>query len=160
MSEIINPNDETRIEDGSKVQLHFSVAIENGVEIDNTRSRDEPVSLVIGDGNLLPGFEKALFGLRAGDRRTVSLPPEDAFGEWNPENVQRFDTVKFEQRPEVGHMIEFEDKAKASLFGVVMSVADDITEIDFNHPLAGKNITFAVEIFKVTPQGQQGIRLM
>jgi len=160
MSEIINPNDETRIEDGSKVQLHFSVAIENGVEIDNTRSRDEPVSLVIGDGNLLPGFEKALFGLRAGDRRTVSLPPEDAFGEWNPENVQRFDTVKFEQRPEIGHMIEFEDKAKASLFGVVMSVADDITEIDFNHPLAGKNITFAVEIFKVTPQGQQGIRLM
>ena len=160
MSEIINPNDETRIEDGSKVQLHFSVAIENGVEIDNTRSRDEPVSLVIGDGNLLPGFEKALFGLRAGDRRTVSLPPGDAFGEWNPENVQRFDTVKFEQRPEVGHMIEFEDKAKASLFGVVMSVADDITEIDFNHPLAGKNITFAVEIFKVTPQGQQGIRLM
>ena len=160
MSEIINPNDETRIEDGSKVQLHFSVAIENGVEIDNTRSRNEPVSLVIGDGNLLPGFEKALFGLRAGDRRTVSLPPEDAFGEWNPENVQRFDTVKFEQRPEVGHMIEFEDKAKASLFGVVMSVADDITEIDFNHPLAGKNITFAVEIFKVTPQGQQGIRLL
>ena len=74
--------------------------------------------------------------------------------------MQRFDTVKFEQRPEVGHMIEFEDKAKASLFGVVMSVADDITEIDFNHPLAGKNITFAVEIFKVTPQGQQGIRLM
>ena len=160
MSKIIKPNDETRIEDGSKVQLHFSVAIENGVEIDNTRSRDEPVSLVIGDGNLLPGFEKALFGLRAGDRRTVSLPPEDAFGEWNPENVQRFDTVKFEQRPEVGHMIEFEDKAKASLFGVVMTVADDITEIDFNHPLAGKNITFAVEIFKVTPQGQQGIRLM
>ena len=160
MSEIINPNDETRIEDGSKVQLHFSVAIENGVEIDNTRSRDEPVSLVIGDGNLLPGFEKALFGLRAGDRRTVSLPPEDAVGEWNAENVQRFDTVKFEQRPEVGHMIEFEDKAKASLFGVVMSVEDDITEIDFNHPLAGKNITFAVEIFKVTPQGQQGIRLM
>ena len=160
MSEIINPNDETRIEDGSKVQLHFSVAIENGVEIDNTRSRDEPVSLVIGDGNLLPGFEKALFGLRAGDRRTVSLPPEDAFGEWNPENVQRFDTVKFEQRPEVGHMIEFEDKAKASLFGVVMSVTDDITEIDFNHPLAAKNITFAVEIFKVTPQGQQGIRLL
>ena len=160
MSKIINPNDETRIEEGSKVQLHFSVAIENGVEIDNTRSRDEPVSLVIGDGNLLPGFEKALFGLRAGDRRTVSLPPEDAFGEWNPENVQRFDTVKFEQRPEVGHMIEFEDKAKASLFGVVMTVADDITEIDFNHPLAGKNITFAVEIFKVTPQGQQGIRLM
>ena len=58
MTEIIQPNEEIRITDGSKVDLHFSVAIENGVEIDNTRSREEPVSLTIGDGNLLPGFEK------------------------------------------------------------------------------------------------------
>lgn len=160
MVEIINPTEEIRVSEGSKVDLHFSVTIENGIEIDNTRSREEPVSLVIGDGNLLPGFEKALFGLRAGDRRTVHLPPEDAFGPWNPENVQRFDTVKFEQPPVIGHMIEFEDKAKTSLFGVVKSVNEDITEIDFNHPLAGKNITFEVEIFKVTPAGQQGIKIM
>ena len=160
MTEIINPNDETRVAEGSKVDLHFSVAIENGVEIDNTRGREEPVSLVMGDGSLLPGFEKALFGLRAGDRRTVSLPPEESFGPWNAENIQTFDTVKFEQRPIIGHMIEFEDKAKSSLFGVVKSVNDDITEIDFNHPLAGKNITFEVEIFKVTPAGQQGVKLM
>lgn len=160
MTEIIHPNEEIRINDGAQVDLHFSVAIENGAEIDNTRGRDEPVNLTIGDGNLLPGFEKALFGLRAGDRRTVSLPPEDAFGPWNPENVQRFDTVKFEQTPVVGHMIEFEDKAKTNLFGIVKSVGEDITEIDFNHPLAGKNITFEVEIFKVTPAGQQGIKLL
>ncbi|HQV26314.1 MAG TPA: FKBP-type peptidyl-prolyl cis-trans isomerase, partial [Acinetobacter sp.] len=158
--EIIQPNEEIRIQAGSKVELHFSVSIENGIEIDNTRGRDEPVSLVIGDGNLLEGFEKALFGLRAGDRRTVHLPPEDAFGQWNPENIQIFDTVKFEQRPIIGHMIEFEDKAKASLFGVVKSVNEDTTEIDFNHPLAGKNITFEVEIFKVTPVGQQAIKLI
>lgn len=161
MSELntILPNEEIRVEHGSKVDLHFSVSLENGVEIDNTRSRTEPVSLVIGDGNLLEGFEKALFGLRAGDRRTVHLPPEEAFGEWNPENVQRFDTVKFEQRPEVGQMIEFEDKAKTTLVGVVKSVDDNITEVDFNHPLASKNISFEVEIFKVTPAGQQGVQL-
>lgn len=160
MTDIVYPNEEIRVSDGAQVDLHFSVAIENGVEIDNTRGRENPVSLTIGDGSLLPGFEKALFGLRAGDRRTVSLPPEDAFGPWNPENIQRFDTIKFEQTPIIGHMIEFEDKAKTSLFGVVKSVNEDITEVDFNHPLAGKNITFEVEIFKVTPAGQQGIKLM
>lgn len=159
MNQIIQPNEEVRIEHGSKVDLHFSVAIENGTEIDNTRGREAPVSLVIGDGNLLPDFEKALLGLRAGDRRTVYLSPEEAFGVWNSENVQRFDTVKFEQRPTIGHMIEFEDKAKASLFGVVKAVDDDVTEVDFNHPLAGKNITFEVEIFKVTPTGQQSVEL-
>ncbi|ESK38883.1 hypothetical protein P256_01702 [Acinetobacter nectaris CIP 110549] len=160
MANIISPNEETRIKAGAHVELHFSVALENGVEIDNTRQHDEPVELTIGDGNLLPGFEKALYGLRAGDRRTVHLPPEDAFGPWNPENVQTFDTVKFEERPTIGHLIEFEDKAKSSLFGVVKAVDDDITEIDFNHPLAGKNISFEVEIFKVTPVGQQGINIM
>ena len=68
--------------------------------------------------------------------------------------------MKFGERPIEGHMIEFEDKAKSTLYGVVRSVNDDITEVDFNHPLAGKNITFEVEIFKVTPAGQQGVKLM
>ncbi|MBF7683399.1 peptidylprolyl isomerase [Acinetobacter sp. B5B] len=160
MANNICPNEEIRIESGCSVTLHFSVALETGVEIDNTRQHETPVQLVMGDGNLLPGFEKALLGLRAGDRRTVHLPPEDAFGSWNPDNVQRFDTVKFEEFPIEGHIIEFEDKAKATVFGVVKSVTDDVTEIDFNHPLAGKNITFSVEVFKVIPTGEQAVSLL
>ena len=158
-----NPNDDTRIAQGSQVALHFSVALENGIEIDNTRSYPEPVSLVIGDGNLLEGFEKALLGLRAGDRRTVHLPPEDAFGPWNPENVQLFDTVQFvkagDDRPQVGTMMEFQDKGGGTLAGVVKAVNDDKVEVDFNHPLAGRNIVFEVEIARVTPAGASGIKL-
>ena len=160
MTDLINPNEDTRIAEGSKVDLHFSVALENGIELDNTRVRAEPVSLVIGDGNLLPGFESALLGLRAGDRRTVHLPPADAFGDWNPENVQKFDTVKFAERPQLEQMIEFEDKAKSTLAGVVKSVNDDIVEVDFNHPLAGHNVVFEVEIVRVTPAGAVGIKIM
>jgi FKBP-type peptidyl-prolyl cis-trans isomerase SlpA len=160
MSDFINPNEDTRIGDASQVALHFSVSLENGVELDNTRVREEPVSLTIGDGNLLEGFEKALLGLRAGDRRTVHLPPEDAFGPWNPDNVQTFDTVKFAERPVIDQMVEFEDKGKNTLAGVVKSVNDDITEIDFNHPLAGRNVVFEVEIVRVTPAGQVGIKIM
>ncbi len=163
ISTFTNPNDDTRIAQGSQVALHFSVALENGVEIDNTRGYPEPVSLVIGDGNLLEGFEKALFGLRAGDRRTVHLPPEDAFGPWNPDNVQLFDTVQFvktgEGRPEVGTMMEFQDKGGGTLAGVVKSVNDDKVEVDFNHPLAGRNVVFEVEIAKVTPAGVSGVKL-
>lgn len=159
MSQIIHPLEEVRICHGAKVDLHFSVSIENGVEIDNTRSRKQPVSLVIGDGNLLEGFEKAIIGLHAGDRRTIFLTPEQAFGIWNPENIQKIDTVRFDPRPELGQIVEFEDKAKSSLFGVVKTVDDHVVEIDFNHPLAGKNIMFEVEIFKVTPAGQQGVNL-
>lgn len=159
-SHFMNPNEDIRIGEHSKVELHFSVALENGVELDNTRIRAEPVSLTMGDGNLLPGFENALIGLRAGDRRTVHLPPEDAFGDWNAGNVQTFDTVKFAERPVVDQMIEFEDKAKSTLPGVVKSVNDDITEIDFNHPLAGRNVIFEVEIVRVTPAGQSGFSIL
>ncbi|MFZ3191958.1 MAG: peptidylprolyl isomerase [Moraxellaceae bacterium] len=160
MTDFINPNEDTRIAQGSRVSLHFSVALENGLEIDNTRSRTEPVELTIGDGNLLEGFEKALLGLRAGDRRTVHLPPEDAFGQWNADNVQTFDTVKFGERPVLDQVIEFEDKAKTTLAGVVKSVNDDVTEVDFNHPLAGRNVVFEVEIARVTPAGQSGLKLL
>lgn len=159
-SQFVNPNEEIRIGPGSTVKLHFSVALENGIELDNTRIRPEPVSLTIGDGNLLPGFENALLGLRAGDRRTVHLPPEDAFGPWNPDNVQVFDTVKFAERPYIDQMIEFEDKSKTTLPGVVKSVNDDSTEIDFNHPLAGRNVVFEVEIVRVTPAGQSGFSIL
>lgn len=154
-----NPNDDLRIGPETQVELHFSVSLENGVEIDNTRRRSEPVKLEIGDGNLLPGFEQALFGLRAGDRRTVSMTPEKGFGVWNADNVQTFVTSKFLDRPEVGQMIEFTDKGGGTLPGVVQSVNDDMTEVDFNHPLAGRNLVFEVEIFKVTPAGSQGVRL-
>ncbi len=160
MTDFINPNEDTRIAQGAQVSLHFSVSLENGMEIDNTRSRSEPVSLTIGDGNLLEGFEKALLGLRAGDRRTVHLPPEDAFGPWNPDNIQTFDTVKFGARPELNQVVEFEDKAKTTLAGVVKSVTDDVTEVDFNHPLAGRNVVFEVEIARVTPAGQSGLKLL
>ena len=160
MTDFINPNEDTRIAQGSQVSLHFSVSLENGMEIDNTRSRSEPVSLTIGDGNLLEGFEKALLGLRAGDRRTVHLPPEDAFGPWNPDNIQTFDTVKFGARPELNQVVEFEDKAKTTLAGVVKSVTDDVTEVDFNHPLAGRNVVFEVEIARVTLAGQSGLKLL
>lgn len=159
-TQFVNPNEDTRIGEGSQVALHFSVALENSIELDNTRIRSEPVSLTIGDGNLLPGFESALLGLRAGDRRTVHLPPEDAFGAWNPDNVQTFDTVKFAERPQLDQMIEFEDKSKTTLPGVVKSVTDDITEIDFNHPLAGRNVVFEVEIVRVTPAGLSGLSIL
>lgn len=157
---VINPNEDTRITGGSQVELHFAVALENGVQIDSTFERDAPVSLTIGDGSLLEGFEKTLMGLRAGDKRTAHLSPAEGFGDWHQDNVQRFDKNLFtDGEPQVGTMMAFEDKSKATLTGVVSDVGDDTVTVDFNHPLAGKNVVFTVEIFKVTPAGARGVRL-
>lgn len=161
--QFINPNEDTRITQGSEVKLHFEVSLENGTMVDSTFSRDEPVSLTIGDESLLPGFEKVLINLRAGDTRTAHLDPEQAFGEWNPENVQTFSRTQFavaEGEPEVGMMMEFEDKGKNTLPGVISAVDDEEIEVDFNHPLAGQAVLFKVQVFKVTPPGATRVQLM
>lgn len=159
----VTPSEDIRITTGSKVVLHFEVSLENGTIIDSTFTRSEPVSLTIGDGSLLPGFEKVLNNLRAGDMRTSHLKPEQAFGEWNADNVQTFSKAQFvttHAEPEVGMMLEFEDKGKNTLPGVVSKVNEDDIEVDFNHPLAGQSILFKVQIFRVTPSGQTGLQIM
>ena len=158
----ILPSEEIRITDGSTVSLHFEVSLPNGTVIDSPFGRDEPVTLTIGDESLLAGFEQVLINLKAGDTRTAHLPPEQAFGEWNGENVQAFPRTKFslsEPNPVVGMMMEFADKGQNTLAGVICHVDDDEVKVDFNHPLAGQDVLFKVQIFKVTPKGQMAIEL-
>lgn len=159
---IINPNEQTRIGKGDLVELHFEVSLENGTIIDSTFDRPTPVSLVVGDGSLLEGFENVLINLTAGDIRTAHLSPDEAFGQWNENNVQHFHKTDFalNGEPEIGMMIEFEDKSKTTLIGVVSNITDNTVSVDFNHPLAGQNVLFKVQIFKVTPKDSQAVRLL
>lgn len=162
MGNIILPNEHTRITHGSQVELHFEVSLENGTLIDSTYNRPKPVTLVIGDGSLLEGFEKVLMNLTAGDTRTAHLSPDEAFGQWNADNVQHFSPVQFARAggvPQVGMLVEFEDKSRTTLAGVVSHVSDDDIEVDFNHPLAGQNVLFKVQIFKVIPPDRQAVTL-
>lgn len=161
--DIIHPNDETRIAHGSRVELHFEVSLPNGVIIDSTFDRPAPVALTIGDESLLAGFEQVLMNLKAGDTRTAHLPPEQAFGQWLADNVQSFSPAQFALAggvPEVGAMVEFEDKGKSTLAGVVQSVTADLVHVDFNHPLAGQDVLFKVQIFKVTPKGENALKFV
>ncbi len=161
--QFINPNEDTRITFGSLVKLHFEVSLENGTIIDSTFNRDSPVTLTIGDESFLPGFEQVLMNLRAGDTRSAHLDPEQAFGEWNPENIQHFSRTQFAlvtDSPEVGMLVEFEDKGKNTLPGTISAINDDEIEVDFNHPLAGQSVLFKVKVFKVTPPGVTGVQLM
>lgn len=159
----ILPSEEIRIAQGSRVELHFEVSLPNGTIIDSTFGRDVPVALTVGDESLLAGFEQVLINLKAGDVRTAHLPPEQAFGEWNEQNVQSFPRAKFslsEPNPVVGMMMEFADKGQNTLAGVVCAVSDDEIKVDFNHPLAGQEVLFKVQIFKVTPKGETNLRFV
>lgn len=152
--------DEQRIGPGKRVTLHFSVLLLDGTVMDSTRER-APATFSVGDGNLLPGFEQSLFGLKAGDKRSILLEAANAFGPYNPDNIQvmRRGLFSRDMTLEPGVVVSFADKSKAELPGVITEVDDDQVTVDFNHPLAGKDLTFQVEIINVVDAGSQTVRL-
>jgi len=142
---------ELEVELGTKVTLHFALVLEDGDIIDSN-FETAPATFTVGDGNLLPGFESTLMGLVNGDEREFTIPPEDAFGQHNPQNVQRVDRSNFDQQElEIGAMFSFQN-GDGELPGVIIEFEDDEILIDFNHPLAGKNIIFQVKIMNIAPQ--------
>jgi FKBP-type peptidyl-prolyl cis-trans isomerase SlpA len=134
---------------GTKLTLLFSLKLDDGEVVDSTG--DKPAELNVGDGNLLPGFEAAMFGLKAGDKQSLLVQAKDGFGLANPDNVQKMKRSQFKANMELaeGLMMSFADAQNAELPGVILSVDEKYVEIDFNHPLSGKDLIFDVEILSV-----------
>lgn len=151
---------EQRIGPGKRVTLHFSVLLLDGAIVDSTRDR-APATFTVGDGNLLPGFEESLFGLKVGDKRSILLEAANAFGPHNPDNIQVMRRGLFarDMTLEPGVVVSFADKSKAELPGVIVDVNTDQVTVDFNHPLAGKDLTFQVEIINVVDASTQTVQL-
>ncbi len=143
---------ELTIGEGVQVTLHFSLSLETGEVIDSN-FEGEPVTFTVGDGNMLPGFETALFGMKQGEEQALVVPPEQGFGEHNPENIQQFPLAQFPAAVELkeGLMISFTDAQNNEIPGVVAAVDETTVTVDFNHPLAGREIYFSVRIIDVTP---------
>lgn len=141
---------EIRINHDTEVTLHFTLKLPNGDVIDTTTDKT-PATFKVGDGSLLPGFEQSLFGLKAGDQRSFAIEPERGFGPGNPQNMQTVARDQFnEMELEPGLLVIFRDAAGGELPGVVKTIHETTVDVDFNHPLAGKVITFDVEIIEVT----------
>ena len=151
---------EHRIGPGKRVTLHFSVLLLDGATVDSTKDRN-PATFTVGDGNLLPGFEQSLFGLKAGDKRSILLDAANAFGPHNPDNIQVMRRGLFSRDMQLapGVVVSFADKSKAELPGVIVAVNDEQVTVDFNHPLAGKDLTFQVEIINVVDADSQAVTL-
>ncbi len=142
---------EQRIGPDKEVTLHFALGLEMGELVDSTFDK-KPATFKVGDGNLLPGFEQQLYGLKAGDKRTLQIAPEQGFGQVNPQNVQVMPRSQFAgMELSEGLMVSFQDAARTELPGVVKTFDDNQVTVDFNHPLAGKTLTFEVEIIDVKP---------
>ena len=141
-----------QVGEGTRVVANFSLSLEDGSEVDSNFGKD-PVEFVIGDGNVLPGFERHLFGMSAGERQIHTILPENAFGQPTDNNVQVVSRDEFDDDMvlEIGLLFSFADAAGGELPGMIISFDENDVEVDFNHPLAGRTILFDVLIHRVEP---------
>ena len=132
---------------GQRVVINYAGELENGYEFVNTWLAHVPVELVIGDGTLLPAFERALVGLARGERCTVTVPAQEAYGEYDPSAVIEVPAANFPHADElpIGSYIGFETDQGAARVKV-LGVAGGMVRVDCNHELAGHDLTFEIEL--------------
>ncbi len=140
------------IEAGSEVLMHFSLVIEDGTVADSTEG-DEPMRFVMGDGSLIQGLELALYGLKAGDKQSLTIGPDVGFGFRDDDAIHMLPRSDFpaDMDLEPGLIIGFSTPSGEEVPGAILAIEGDEVRVDFNHPLAGHNVRFDVEILEVKP---------
>ena len=141
-------------EAGKTVSVHYVGTFDDGTEFDNSRTRDEPLTFQLGDGRMISGFDAAVGEMVVGESRTISLTPEDAYGEAKPELVRNVPRTTFHPEFEfkIGAMVQGKvpnGQLSRPFIATIVSANNDSVALDFNHPMAGKHLNFEIELLTV-----------
>lgn len=140
----------TQAKMGDTVKVHYTGTLKNGDQFDSSAGR-EPLSFTLGQGQVIPGFENAIVGMRIGDSKTVTIPAEEAYGPHHAEAIKTFPRSAIPEHIEleVGLQLQASGPDGQMVLLTVIEVNDEIVQLDANHPLAGKDLTFALELVAV-----------
>jgi len=138
------------IKEGSKVKAHYTGRLTNNDVFDTSLTDGrEPIEFVIGQGQLIPGFENGILGLSTGDKKTIEIPAVDAYGEYRDDLKLTVPKSNVPQGIEVGHSLQANVNDQIVQF-MVRQVDEDDVIVDANHPLAGQTLIFDIEILEVS----------
>ena len=134
-----------------KVKVHYTGKLSDGKVFDSSENR-EPLEFTIGSGQLIPGFEKAVEGLAKGEATEVTIPAAEAYGPVNNEMVHKVErsALPAEIKPEVGMELISKQKSGQEFPVKIIEVEPETITVDANHPLAGKDLTFNIEVVEVS----------
>ena len=135
---------------GTRVLVHYTGTLDDGTQFDSSRGR-EPLEVILGQGMVIPGFEKAIFGLEPGQSVTVTIPEEDAYGPHNEEMVISIPKTSFpaEIKPALGEQLILRSPDGNEVPALIVEVGETDVTLDANHPLAGFALTFEIELVSV-----------
>jgi len=134
------------VKDNLVVTLDYTLIVED--EILESTSDGEPIEFIQGIGQIIPGLEKALYEMKIGDKKTVVIEPDQAYGEYDEDSTEVAKKEEFsEEIPlEVGTFLDLEDDEGDILSAQIVEVDEETVTLDFNHPLAGKTLTFEITL--------------
>lgn len=140
-----------QIEKNKVVTMHYGVAGSDGTRIEDSRTSGQPIEVLVGHGGVIPGVEKALLGRSAGERFTIDVSAADGYGERQPGNLQRVAKKYFRDaaRLKPGMLAALAMKQGGQRMVTVVKVGSSVIDVDLNHPLAGRDLRFDIEILGV-----------
>jgi peptidylprolyl isomerase len=133
---------------GDTVKVNYRGTLSDGTEFDSSEGR-EPLEFVVGSGQVIPGFDTAVLGLQRGESVTVTIPAAEAYGDHDDEGLQQFPIGSFPSAPEVGWAVELSGPEGQRVPATVAGVDEEFVTLDFNHPLAGQDLTFDITLVEV-----------
>ncbi len=140
------------VKEGSTVSVHYKGTLQDGEQFDSSYDRGEPIQFTVGSGNMIPGFDSGVVGLSIGEKKTLVIEPENAYGLSRPDLVKTFSKSNFPEDFEFndGDFVQAQSADGNVAFAKIISHEGENVEVDFNHPLAGETLTFEVELMDTT----------
>ena len=140
----------SKVKDGDTVKVHYTGTLKDGQVFDTSAER-EPLEFTLGEGQLIPGFEKAVVGMEVGDSASVDIPVDEAYGETREDlviNVPK-DQLPDEVEPKVGMQLQVNQENGQPIPVRITEIAEEELVLDANHPLAGKDLKFDIELVEI-----------
>jgi len=143
-------NNMEKVKDNDKVSVHYTGTLQDGEVFDSSKDR-EPLSFTVGEGQMIPGFENAVKGMALNEKKSVTISPDDAYGEQRPEMVQKISKTQLppDLNPQVGQQLASQLPSGEQIIVTVKEITEEDITIDANHPLAGKELTFEIEVVEI-----------
>ena len=135
---------------GDTVKIHYTGTLDDGTEFDSSAGRD-PLEFSLGSGQVIAGFDNAVEGMAVGDSKTVTLPPDEAYGDRHEKLLQEVPRTSLpdDMKPEVGMALQTQSPEGQVMNLVIADISEDSITVDANHPLAGQALTFAIELVEI-----------
>jgi len=135
---------------GDTVKVHYTGKLEDGTIFDSSTDR-EPLQFTIGEELLIPGFEEAIIGMSPGETKTAVVSADQAYGPYREEMVLEVDRTQLppELEPEIGQQLQMQQPDGQVVLIKIVDVSDSVVKLDANHPLAGKDLTFDIQLLEI-----------